>query len=261
MDKIGRACYYTGTPKKGVTAMTLGQRLTELRKKHGLSQDALAEALGVSRQSVSKWETDASVPDLDKLVKLSDLFEITLDELVRGSMPPQTQPQAGWKQWWAQAAALYREKAYLLGWLLVVQGLFHTDSLIDGVNQYYYSTESWAATLTFIKTLLPPTWGVILVQMAAGLLIVLLGRRFAGRFRWYHLGWVPVSAAVLGLRSVGFLHMGLLEEVLWDLLVAARTNQVLRAFSSLLALDRLLVLIFGLLVLGLGKRYTRRSPE
>lgn len=261
MDKIGRACYYTGTPKKGVTAMTLGQRLTELRKKHGLSQDALAEALGVSRQSVSKWETDASVPDLDKLVKLSDLFEITLDALVRGSMPPQAQPQAGWKQWWAQAAALYREKAYLLGWLLVVQGLFHLHPFIDGVCSYYAGTGNWSKTWSYVKIGLLPTLAVILVQMAAGLLIVLLGRRFAGRFRWYHLGWVPVSAAVLGLRSVGFLHMGLLEEVLWDLLVAARTNQVLRAFSSLLALDRLLVLIFGLLVLGLGKRYTKRSPE
>lgn len=64
--------------------MTLGERLVRLRNQRGMSQDALAEQLGVSRQSVSKWETDASVPELDKLLKLSDLFEVSLDELVKG---------------------------------------------------------------------------------------------------------------------------------------------------------------------------------
>ena len=68
--------------------MTLGERLTALRKNRGMSQDALAETLGVSRQSVSKWETDTSVPDLDKLVKLSDLFDISLDELAESLGAP-----------------------------------------------------------------------------------------------------------------------------------------------------------------------------
>ena len=65
--------------------MTLGQRLSHLRTGAGLSQDALAEQLGVSRQSVSKWETDGSVPELDKLVRLSQVFGVTLDELVKGT--------------------------------------------------------------------------------------------------------------------------------------------------------------------------------
>ena len=56
-----------------------------------MSQGDLAEALAVSRQSVSKWETDSSVPDLDKLVKLSQLFGVSLDELVTGTGP---QPKA-----------------------------------------------------------------------------------------------------------------------------------------------------------------------
>ena len=50
--------------------MTLGERICAQRTAHHLSQTDLADALGVSRQSVSKWETDASVPDLDKLVKM-----------------------------------------------------------------------------------------------------------------------------------------------------------------------------------------------
>ena len=69
--------------------MSLGTTISRLRAAKNLSQGELADALGVSRQSVSKWETDASVPELDKLVKLSGLFGITLDELVTGK-PPRT---------------------------------------------------------------------------------------------------------------------------------------------------------------------------
>jgi len=67
--------------------MDLGTTITRLRTQRGLSQGDLAEALDVSRQSVSKWETNASVPDLDKLVKLSHFFNVSLDELVTGETP------------------------------------------------------------------------------------------------------------------------------------------------------------------------------
>ena len=67
--------------------MSLGENISALRAARGMKQDELAAALGVSRQSVSKWETDASVPELDKLVQLAGLFGVTLDELV-GREPP-----------------------------------------------------------------------------------------------------------------------------------------------------------------------------
>lgn len=67
--------------------MTLGERIAYYRGKMGLSQGELAERLNVSRQAVSKWETDAGLPDLDRLIALSGLFDITLDELVKGSAP------------------------------------------------------------------------------------------------------------------------------------------------------------------------------
>lgn len=69
--------------------MSLGNNIYNLRSQSGLSQEDLAAKLGVSRQSVSKWETDASVPDVDKLIQLSKIFEITLDELVNGEENPQ----------------------------------------------------------------------------------------------------------------------------------------------------------------------------
>lgn len=64
--------------------MTLGSHIATLRAAQGLSQAELAELLEVSRQSVSKWETDASVPELDKLLRLAQVFGITLDQLVKG---------------------------------------------------------------------------------------------------------------------------------------------------------------------------------
>ena len=74
--------------------MSLGTNISRLRAEHRLSQGDLAEALGVSRQSVSKWETDASVPDLDRLVKLSRLFGVTLDP-GRPGRRPRPRPPAG----------------------------------------------------------------------------------------------------------------------------------------------------------------------
>lgn len=64
--------------------MKLGEKIYVYRTRRELSQGDLAELLEVSRQSVSKWETDVSVPELDKLVKLCEVFDITLDELVKG---------------------------------------------------------------------------------------------------------------------------------------------------------------------------------
>lgn len=64
--------------------MTLGQRIQMCRKRRGLSQEQLGEQIGVSRQAVSKWEQDTARPDLDKIVALSQLFELTADELLKG---------------------------------------------------------------------------------------------------------------------------------------------------------------------------------
>ena len=71
--------------------MNLGEKIYELRTRKNLSQGDLANALDVSRQSISKWETNSSVPELDKLVKLSELFDVSLDELVldKASIKPQ----------------------------------------------------------------------------------------------------------------------------------------------------------------------------
>ena len=74
--------------------MNLGETIYRLRAKAGMSQDALAGALDVSRQSVSKWENNSAVPELEKLMKMSDLFGVTLDDLVGRNAPPPPPPAA-----------------------------------------------------------------------------------------------------------------------------------------------------------------------
>ena len=64
--------------------MSLGQRLMELRKEKHLSQEEVADKLNVTRQSVSKWETDQSTPDFDKILPICELFGITTEELITG---------------------------------------------------------------------------------------------------------------------------------------------------------------------------------
>lgn len=62
--------------------MKLGENLFQARKKKGLSQEAVAEKLGVSRQTISKWETDETLPDIRQAKKLAVLYGLTLDELI-----------------------------------------------------------------------------------------------------------------------------------------------------------------------------------
>lgn len=67
--------------------MDFNNKLYELRKQKGFSQEELANRLNVSRQTISKWEVGESTPDMEKLAAISDLFEVSLDELVLDKAP------------------------------------------------------------------------------------------------------------------------------------------------------------------------------
>ena len=67
--------------------MNLSDRIQYLRKVRGISQEGLADQLGVSRQAVSKWESEQSMPDLDKIISMSDYFAVTTDYLLKGIEP------------------------------------------------------------------------------------------------------------------------------------------------------------------------------
>lgn len=72
--------------------MTFAKKLKQIRKQAGMSQEQLAEKLGVSRQAVTKWETDAGIPDIDNLIAISALFSLSIDELLsneKGAKKPE----------------------------------------------------------------------------------------------------------------------------------------------------------------------------
>ena len=69
---------------------TMGKRIAEHRKRLGLTQDALAEKLGVTAQAVSKWENGTADPSTSNLLKLAKLYGITPEELIRAVQPEQS---------------------------------------------------------------------------------------------------------------------------------------------------------------------------
>lgn len=94
--------------------MILADKIIKQRKKLGLSQEELAEKMGVSRQSVSKWESANSIPDLNKIIKLADLFGVTTDYLLRDHMEeiPDTTEEQDLIHISLEAATDYVDKKY-----------------------------------------------------------------------------------------------------------------------------------------------------
>ena len=86
--------------------MTIGERLLRLRKERNLSQEELANVLDVSRQTVSKWETDQSTPDFDKIIPLCEYYGITSDELLTGNSNIKEAKQANVKSNFARNIAV-----------------------------------------------------------------------------------------------------------------------------------------------------------
>ena len=82
----GRAAEAGGTGSKGERMMILADKLIELRKKNGWSQEDVAEKLDVSRQTISKWEGAQSVPDMNRIIRLSELYGVSTDFLLKDEM-------------------------------------------------------------------------------------------------------------------------------------------------------------------------------
>ena len=73
--------------------MNFSDKLREIRKNEGLSQEQLAEKIGVSRQAITKWETGKGLPDIENMVIIAEIFKTTLDELVSRSKPSATKKE------------------------------------------------------------------------------------------------------------------------------------------------------------------------
>lgn len=176
--------------------MTFGERIREYRGRRGLSQEALAEQVGVSRQAVSKWETDAAVPELDKLAALARAFGVTAGQLLTEEFPAEEVPPvqerppgedqhaAGWlgrqiRRWgwlsgvyltlWGLAAALIGTLAHA-GFKRVLFPLGFQDA---AVLEMLELEPSYTLPLTFAKIII----GIGVIAVIAGVVLTIYLRR------------------------------------------------------------------------------------
>ena len=118
--------------------MTLGEKISKLRKENNLTQEELAEILDVTRQSVSRWELDIAFPETDKLLKLCNVFECSVDYLLKNdlldknstSIEPQENSNKKYKVW------LYISIGIIISLLIA---LF----LIIGINLKSYNKDDF----------------------------------------------------------------------------------------------------------------------
>lgn len=108
--------------------MTMGQRIAQRRKQLGLSQEALADAVGVSRQAVSKWELDEAQPDAAKIVLLAQALEMTTDKLLLGEAEEekpaaQAVPNPPRPDHIGRLEKFVRRHGYKVGYVLIAWGL------------------------------------------------------------------------------------------------------------------------------------------
>ena len=130
--------------------MNLGNNLFKARKKAGLSQEIVAEKLGVSRQTISKWETDETVPDIYQSKKLAKLYNLSLDELIEFDVDvkeieevikntnEETEAKINWTNAWSKkypVLAKYQDKVDISKYALEIRNLLNSLSKDYGFNE------------------------------------------------------------------------------------------------------------------------------
>lgn len=137
--------------------MTLGQRIVQYRKALGLSQEELADRVGVSRQAVSKWELDETQPDTDNIIRLAQVLGVSTDELLLGAQPPQPEAppaaHAADQSWPRALGGFVKKHGYKAGYLLIAYGagLLLTAVVMFAVIHSFFSAADG---------MLSPGWGV-----------------------------------------------------------------------------------------------------
>ena len=224
--------------------MTFGEKLQRLRAREGLSQDALAERVGVTRQAISKWERDETMPEAEKIVRISDCFGVTTDYLLKDG--PEKFP--GSPRRLPDLEVWYREKGYQLGWVLAVLGVIHVLRYSRSILMTF--SMFWETGLSLFALYGVP--GLLLA--VCGVWIARAGRRYAGRLRGQHLGWLGVLAGLSGCLWLGGIWLA--RFISWhvdDGIATAGSMERFDGWQAPLAVFLLLALA-GALSLWAGKR-------
>ncbi len=167
---------------------TLGKRIASHRKRLNLTQDALAEQLGVTAQAISKWENDQSCPDISMLPKLAEIFSTTTDALLgvkTAVSDPEPETAAGepipnvlWTSRW-------KLRVGIALWLLLAGGLLTLEALLHWDVAPRYIT--WTSGLLIFGLLgLYPRFSMVRLGCAL----------FGGYWLFWYIGWLPQALAV-----------------------------------------------------------------
>ena len=146
--------------------MNMADRIQYLRKTNGISQEELADKLGVSRQAVSKWESEQSLPDLGKIITMSDYFEVITDYILKGIEPVADKEQ--------KSSELTSKILYIASTTFVAIGLF---SAFAG----------WHETQT-----MDTIWGSMIIQ-AVGIAGYFIGRLLSAERVPFAVNWLNLS--------------------------------------------------------------------
>ena len=150
--------------------MNMADRIQYLRKTNGISQEELADKVGVSRQAVSKWESEQSLPDLGKIITMSDYFGVTTDYILKGIEPVADKEQ--------KSSELTSKILYIASTAFVVIGLF---SAFAG----------W-----YEKQTMDTVWGSMIIQ-AVGIDGYFIGRLFSAARPPFAVNWLNLSGFLL----------------------------------------------------------------
>lgn len=150
--------------------MSMADRIQYLRKTNGISQEELADKVGVSRQAVSKWESEQSLPDLGKIITMSDYFGVTTDYILKGIEPVADKEQ--------KSSELTSKILYIASTAFVAIGLF---SAFAG----------W-----YEKQTMDAIWGSMIIQ-AIGIAGCFIGRLLSAARPPFAVNWINLSGLLL----------------------------------------------------------------
>lgn len=139
----------------------IGTKISFCRKKAGLSQEALATRLNISRQAVSRWETGEAVPDTEKIVQLSRLFQVSTDYLLLDEIK---EPLTGQNPTGIQTGPAKEKRKHLriyFGKCLLVIGLIALAVILIGAGVYADSLNEWYTAWGRYGTALFKTWIIV----------------------------------------------------------------------------------------------------
>ena len=206
--------------------MNLGENIYRLRTARNLSQGALADALEVSRQSVSKWENNSATPELDKLIKMSELFGVTLDELVgkedrkihpsdaQDHLVPPTQQRIIYIE---KFSASNISKQSLLGCMLlltaVVYALLLNTTSLGGTESMIMAAPVAVCGILCLFTRHPPLYCGWVGAGSYWLYLFILFHRWEHQYALLLLGIIVVIAMIIW--TVKAHHAGAIRVPLW----------------------------------------------